>query len=43
MEHETEVTPTKARSGIKLGIMRYVLGISLAGVVIAFIATYVLS
>lgn len=43
MEPEIEVTPTKARSGVKLGIMRYVLGLSLAGVVIAFVVTYFFS
>ncbi len=43
MEEHTEITPTDARSGIKLGVMRYVLALSLAGVVIAFVATYAFS
>ena len=29
-------TPTRASQGVKLGVMRYVLGFSLAGVIIAF-------
>ncbi len=41
MEHPTEVTPIEARSAVKLGVMRHVLGFSPAGVVIAFVATSV--
>jgi hypothetical protein len=43
MEHHTEVTPDEARGGIKLGVMRYVLGFGIAGIVIAFLATYFLT
>lgn len=32
--------PTETRAGVKLGAMRYVLGISLAAVVVAFLVAY---
>lgn len=33
-------TETRASQGVKLGAMRYVLGFSLAGVIIAFVIIY---
>jgi hypothetical protein len=39
--NDPHLSPTEARSGIKLGVMRYVLGISLATVIIAFLIAYV--
>lgn len=40
MDDRQHIPPTEARAGVKLGIMRYVLGISLAAVIIAFIVAY---
>lgn len=40
MTDPRHVSPTEARSGIKLGVMRYVLGISLAAVIVAFLVAY---
>jgi hypothetical protein len=40
MNDPQHLSPTEARSGIKLGVMRYVLGISLAAVIIAFIVAF---
>lgn len=37
----TEKSPDEARQGVKLGVMRYVLHISLALIVLAFILIYV--
>ena len=37
------LTPTEARQGIKLGRMRYVLGISMVLVIIALVLTFWLS
>jgi hypothetical protein len=43
-EHAATLAPDEARSAVKLGVMRYVLGISLAGVIVAmFIAWYIFS
>jgi hypothetical protein len=36
-------SPTDARSGSKEGVVRYVLGISLALVIVLFIVSYVVS
>ena len=41
MTDPRHVRPVEARSGVKLGVMRYVLGISLAAVIIAFLVIYV--
>lgn len=40
MTDPRHVRPTEARAGIKLGIMRYVLGISLAAVIVALLIAY---
>lgn len=40
MSDPQHMRPTEARAGAKLGVMRYVLGISLAAVVIAFVVAY---
>ena len=40
MNDPRHVSPNEARAGIKLGTMRYVLGISLAAVVIGFLVAY---
>jgi hypothetical protein len=37
------VTPTAARSAVKLGRMRYVLGISLAMVIVHLIVAYLIA
>ena len=42
MTDPQHVRPNEARSGVKLGVMRYVLGISLAAVIVAFLVAYVL-
>ncbi len=41
MTDPQHVRPTEARSGAKLGVMRYVLGISLAAVIVGFVVAYV--
>ena len=43
MPEPTIKSPTEARSGSKEGVVRYVLAISLALVVIAFVVGYMLS
>lgn len=40
MNDPQHMPPTDARSGVKLGVMRYVLGISLAAVIVAFLVAY---
>jgi hypothetical protein len=40
MSDPQHMRPTEARSGVKIGAMRYVLGISLAAVVIGFVIAY---
>ena len=35
-DDQTQATGTEARAGVKLGVMRYVLGISMALVIIIF-------
>jgi hypothetical protein len=40
MQNRPVTDPTKARSGSKEGVVRYILGISLALVVVLFIASY---
>ena len=40
MNDPQHMPPTKARAGVKLGVMRYVLGISLAAVIVAFLIAY---
>jgi hypothetical protein len=41
-DDEIHITPEEARSGAKLGVVRYVLGISLVLVILAFILVYLL-
>jgi hypothetical protein len=36
-----EVNPDEARSGVKLGIMRYVLAISLTGVIVGMVLAWI--
>ena len=43
MTERIEKSPTEARAGSKEGVVRYILAISLALVVILFIAAYVIS
>lgn len=40
MTDPRHVKPNEARSGIQVGAMRYVLGISLAAVIAAFLIVY---
>lgn len=40
MSDPQHIPPTRARAGVKLGAMRYVLGISIAAVILAFIIAY---
>jgi len=40
MNDPRHVPPTEVRAGIKLGVMRYVLGISLAAVIVALLVAY---
>jgi hypothetical protein len=40
MNDSQHVSPNDARSGIKLGVMRYVLGISMVAVIVAFLVAY---
>lgn len=42
MNDPQHMPPTEARAGAKLGVMRYVLGISLAAVIVAFILAYLI-
>ena len=41
--HQIVVTPIAARSAVKLGRMRYVLGISLALAIVLLISAYVIA
>ncbi|HEY4136793.1 MAG TPA: hypothetical protein VGO34_16440 [Alphaproteobacteria bacterium] len=43
MSDPQHLQPTQARAGIKLGVMRYVLGISLAAVILAFVVAWIVS
>jgi hypothetical protein len=39
-EHAATLAPDEARSAVKLGVMRYVLGISLVGVIVAMLVAW---
>jgi hypothetical protein len=41
--HQIVLTPTAARSAVKLGRMRYVLGISLALAIVLLIVAYLIA
>jgi hypothetical protein len=43
MSDPQHMPPTRARAGVKLGAMRYVLGIGIAAVIIAFVIAYIAS
>jgi hypothetical protein len=40
MQNRTVIDPTKARSGSKEGVVRYILGVSLALIVVLFVVSY---
>ncbi len=41
-DDEVHLKPEEARSGVELGVVRYVLGISLVLVILAFVLVYML-